>query len=121
MGRERSCVPGPFLLSDTVEIKITLPDGSERTVPKGTPALEVARGISERLAKKALAAKVNGKVVDLSRPLIADAAFEVILEGTPDGVEVQRHSTAHIMASAVQKLFPGTKVTIGPTVENGFY
>jgi threonyl-tRNA synthetase len=103
------------------EIKITLPDGSQRSVAKGTPALEIARGISERLAKKALAAKINGKVVDLSRPIVEDASFEVVLEGTPDGLEVCRHSTAHIMASAVQKLFPGTKVTIGPTVEHGFY
>jgi threonyl-tRNA synthetase len=102
-------------------ITLTLPDGATREVPAGTTALDVARSISERLAKKALAAKVDGRVIDLSRPLVADAKLEIILEGTPDGLEVQRHSTAHIMASVVQKLFPGTKVTIGPTVEHGFY
>ena len=102
-------------------VVLTLPDGSTREVAVGTTGLEVARSIGERLAKKALAVKLDGQVLDLSRPLTQSGAFAVITEGTPDGLEVQRHSTAHIMASVVQKLFPGTKVTIGPTVEHGFY
>jgi threonyl-tRNA synthetase len=102
-------------------ISLTLPDGSHREVSRGATGLEIARGISERLAKRALAAKLDGRVIDLSRPIKESASFEVVLEGSEAGLEVMRHSTAHIMASAVQKLFPGTKVTIGPTVENGFY
>jgi threonyl-tRNA synthetase len=102
-------------------VRITLPDGSHREVPRGAKAAEIARAISDRLAKRAVAARVDGRLTDLSRPVDGDCTFELILADSEDGVEVMRHSTAHIMASAVQKLFPGTKVTIGPTVENGFY
>ena len=103
------------------DLTLTLPDGSTRNLPAGSTALDAARSIAERLAKKALAAKLNGQVVDLSRVLAESGSFEVILEGSPEGLDIVRHSTAHIMASVVQKLFPGTKVTIGPVIENGFF
>ncbi|MBI2396228.1 MAG: threonine--tRNA ligase [Xanthomonadales bacterium] len=102
-------------------ITITLPDGAKREYAANTTIGEVAASIGAGLAKAALAGKVDGKLVDLSHPLGADAALEIVTEKHPDALEVLRHSTAHLLAQATQRLFPDTQVTIGPVVENGFY
>ncbi|MBL0027574.1 MAG: threonine--tRNA ligase [Rhodanobacteraceae bacterium] len=102
-------------------ITITLPDGAKREYAANTTIGEVAASIGAGLAKAALAGKVDGKLVDLSYPIAADAALEIVTEKHPDALEVLRHSTAHLLAQATQRLFPGTQVTIGPVVENGFY
>ncbi|RAL26229.1 threonine--tRNA ligase [Thermoflavimicrobium daqui] len=103
------------------QIKVILKDGSERMVEAGTPFAEIAASISRSLAKKAVAAKINGQVVDLSRPLEEEGELEILTLQDPEGVEVMRHTAAHVMAQAVARLFPGTKFAIGPVIENGFY
>jgi threonyl-tRNA synthetase len=100
---------------------LTLPDGSTREVLAGTTGLAVAASIGSRLAKDALAVKLNGKVLDLSRGLSESGPFEVVTPSHPDALEVYRHSTAHLTAHAVKRLFPGVKIGIGPAIENGYY
>jgi threonyl-tRNA synthetase len=102
-------------------ITITLPDGAKREYAPATTIAEVAASIGAGLAKAALAGKVDGKLVDLSFPINADAALEIVTEKHPDALDVLRHSTAHLLAQATQRLFPDTQVTIGPVVDNGFY
>ncbi len=102
-------------------ITITLPDGAKREYAPNTTIGDVAASIGAGLAKAALAGKVDGKLVDLSYPIAADAALEIVTEKHSDALEVLRHSTAHLLAQATQRLFPDTQVTIGPVVENGFY
>ena len=102
-------------------IEITLPDGSKKSVAEGTSPLEVAQGISPRLADSAIVAKVNGELFDLTRPLDHDATLEVLTAKNPESLEVYRHSTAHLLAAAVLELYPETKLGIGPPIENGFY
>ncbi|MHB8798498.1 MAG: threonine--tRNA ligase [Thermoanaerobaculia bacterium] len=102
-------------------VRLTLPDGSVREVAAGTTGEAVAASIGARLAKDALAVKVDGQVLDLKRPLTASGAFEVITPKHPDALEVYRHSTAHLTAHAVKRLFPGVKIGIGPAIENGYY
>jgi threonyl-tRNA synthetase len=102
-------------------IKIKLPDGSEKSLPRGASALDVASGISPRLASAALAAKVNGTVVDLNRPIEQDAEVRILTEKDPESLEVFRHSSAHLLATAVLELFPETKLGHGPPTENGFF
>ena len=102
-------------------IKITLPDGSVREYPKGTTSLEVARSISEGLARKVLAAKINGQVWDASRPVYEDATLKLLLWDDTDGKSTFWHSSAHLMAEAVESMFPGVKFWVGPPVERGFY
>ncbi len=106
-------------MSDTIHIKF--PDGSMKEVPKGTTPLEIARGISPRLADAAVAAKTNGSLVDLSRPLEKDADLRIVTEKDPEALEVLRHSSAHLMAAAVLELFPETKLGHGPATESGFF
>jgi threonyl-tRNA synthetase len=103
------------------QITVTLPDGSERSVPEGTTPLEVATAIGPRLAKAALAAKADGEWIDLDRPLDHDVALALITPDSDDGREVLRHSTAHVLAEAVTQLFPGAKYAIGPAIADGFY
>src|SRR5947199_5127549 len=103
------------------QVKITLPDGSQREYDAGTTPAEIASSIGKRLAKDALAAKVDGEWVDLDRPIDHDAAVTIVTAETADGREVLRHSTAHVMAQAVTDLFPGARYAIGPAIENGFY
>lgn len=100
---------------------ITLPDGSQRQFDEPVSAQQVAMDISPGLAKAALAAKVNGQLVDLSHVIEQDANVSIITDRDPEGLEVIRHSTAHLLAQAVKKLFPKAQVTIGPVIENGFY
>src|SRR5450631_2678049 len=103
------------------DIHVTLPDGSVQTVPAGTKPIDIAQKISPRLADAALVAKVNGDLFDLSRPLEKDTTLQILTAKDPDSLYVYRHSTAHLLAAAVLELFPGTKLGIGPPVENGFY
>jgi len=100
---------------------ITLPDGAKRDVEDGASSMDVAKGISKSLAKKVLAAKINGELWDALRPLEGDCTLELVTAQDPEGLELIRHDCAHVMAEAVQELFPGTQVTIGPVIENGFY
>ncbi len=103
------------------EIKITLPDGSAKEYEKGITGLEIAESIGKRLAQDALAIEVNGKLMDLSAKINGDSKIKIITFKDKQGIEVFRHSTAHILAQAVTELFPGVKLTIGPVVDEGFY
>jgi threonyl-tRNA synthetase len=102
-------------------INITLPDGSRRPFEHPVSVAEVALSIGPGLAKAALGGKVDGKLVDASFRIDHDAALEIVTDKHPDALDVLRHSTAHLLAQAVQRLFPGTQVTIGPVIDNGFY
>jgi threonyl-tRNA synthetase len=100
---------------------VQLPDGSMKEVPEGATVADVAASIGKRLAKDAIAGKVNGKVVDVYTPVPDGAKVEIVIPKSDEGIDTIRHSTAHLMAMAVQELFPGTQVTIGPVIENGFF
>lgn len=102
-------------------VSITLPDGSQREFEAPVTVSQIAESIGPGLAKAALAGKVNGELVDTSCPIHEDASLAIITARDPEGLEVIRHSCAHLMANAVQNLFPGAQVTIGPVIENGFY
>ena len=101
--------------------KITLPDGSKLDVNEGTTAAQLAEQIGLGLAKAALAARINGQLVDLSTPLKGDVSLQIITVKDAEGLEVMRHSCAHVMAEAICRLWPETKLVYGPTVEDGFY
>ncbi|MBL0184084.1 MAG: threonine--tRNA ligase [Chitinophagaceae bacterium] len=102
-------------------IKITLPDGAVREYEKGTSAYGIAKSISEGLAKKILAASINGQVWDVSRPINEDASLKLLTWDDADGKSTFWHSSAHLMAEAVESLFPGVKFWVGPAIEKGFY
>ena len=102
-------------------IKITLPDGAIREYESGVTALEIARSISEGLARKVLAANVNGQVWDATRPITTDSTLKLLTWTDTDGKSTFWHSSAHLMAEAVESLFPGVKFWVGPAVDNGFY
>ena len=102
-------------------IHLTFPDGARREFPDGVTGAEVAESISRSLRKRAMALKVDGTVRDLSAPVPDGAASEVLTREAPESLELIRHDAAHVMAEAVQSLYPGTQVTIGPVIENGFY
>lgn len=102
-------------------VTVTLPDGSTKQVENGAPAKAVAEAISPRLADAALAAFVDGRLVDLAYPLTADAKVQIVTNKTPEALELYRHSTAHLLAAAVTNLFPGTQCGIGPPLDDGFY
>jgi threonyl-tRNA synthetase len=104
-----------------MDVNITLPDGSSRRVPAGTPVREVAAGISPRLAKAALAAVVDGRLVDLTFPLDADSSVRLVTADSPEALPLHRHSTAHLLAAAVTNLFPGVQCGIGPATDEGFF
>src|SRR6267142_1949375 len=103
------------------EITITLPDGSSRTVSAGTPVRDIAAAISPGLAKAALAAIVDGKLVDVAYPLQHDASVRIVTDRNPEALPLVRHSTAHLMAAAVTNLFPGAQCGIGPATDEGFF
>ncbi|AFN56423.1 Ser-tRNA(Thr) hydrolase /threonyl-tRNA synthetase [Zymomonas mobilis] len=104
------------------KIRITLIDNSEREVLQGTTTTQIAASISTSLAKKALAGRFNGQMIDLSQPLLEDGRLEIITaENEAEALELVRHDYAHILAEAVQKLFPGTQITFGPVTDDGFY
>ena len=100
---------------------IRLPDGSERVFEEPVSVAQVAASIGSGLARAALAGRVDGKLVDTSHVIAADAALAIITDRDAEGLEVIRHSTAHLLAYAVKELFPEAQVTIGPVIDNGFY
>ena len=102
-------------------ITVTFPDGNQRQFESGTTSAQIAASISKSLEKKAAAAVVDGALADLSDPLTKDVKLELITRDDPRALELIRHDAAHVLAEAVQELFPGTQVTIGPVIENGFY
>ena len=102
-------------------IKITLPDNSVREVAKGTTAMEIARSISEGLARNVLSAKVNGEVIDATRPINEDATLQLLTWNDTEGKSTMWHSSAHLMAEAIEFFYPGVKLAIGPPIKNGFY
>ena len=102
-------------------IRLTLPDGSVREVPSGTTGRELAESIGPGLAKAALAIRIDGQIRDLSRPIDADAKVSILTDRDPDALEVLRHSSAHILATAVREIFPGAGIGFGPPIEDGFY
>ncbi|MAW81759.1 MAG: threonine--tRNA ligase [Parvularcula sp.] len=102
-------------------VAITLPDGSVRKFDGAVTGLDIAEDISKSLAKKAIAVKVDDELRDLGEPIGADASVEIVTRDHPDALDLIRHDTAHLMAQAVQELYPGTQVTIGPNIEDGFF
>ncbi|MGH9632957.1 MAG: threonine--tRNA ligase [Bryobacteraceae bacterium] len=102
-------------------ITVTLPDGSSQQVPEGSRPIDIAKAISPRLADDAVVARVNQELFDLTRPLESDATVQILTSKNPEALEVYRHSTAHLLALAVQELFPETKLGIGPPTEAGFF
>ncbi|HIG22823.1 MAG TPA: threonine--tRNA ligase [Henriciella marina] len=102
-------------------INVTLPDGSKRQYEDGASPADVAESISKSLAKAALAAKVNGELYDLNRPLDGDAEVAIVTARDKEGLELIRHDAAHVLAQAVQEMYPDTQVTIGPVIDDGFY
>src|SRR5712675_3769336 len=102
-------------------LNIRLPDGSQKSFPGPTTVAEIAQAIGAGLARAALAGKVNGKLVDTGYKVDADSEVSIITERDPEGIDVLRHSTAHLLAHAVKELFPDAQVTIGPVIEDGFY
>lgn len=103
------------------EIKITFPDGAVKDFPAGSSTKEIAESISKGLAKKALAGKFNGELVDLIRPLESDGSIEIITPDHEDALQILRHSTAHLMANALRRLYPDIKFGVGPAISTGFY
>jgi threonyl-tRNA synthetase len=102
-------------------ISVTFPDGASRPFPAGTTGAEIARSISPSLAKKTVAMALDGELADLADPVVRDAKIEFVNRDDPRALELIRHDAAHVLAEAVQTLYPGTQVTIGPVIENGFY
>ncbi len=102
-------------------ISLTFHDGAKREFPSGITGVEIAKGISPSLLKRTVAMALDGTVVDLADPITADAKIELLNREDPRALELIRHDTAHVLAEAVQELFPGTQVTIGPVIENGFF
>ncbi len=108
-------------MNNEKEIKITFPDGNSVKKPYGITGLSIAKDISNSLAKQSVAIEINNELKDLSYPIITDASIKIIKRDSDEALELIRHDCAHVMAEAVQKLFPGTQVTIGPAIEYGFY
>ncbi len=103
------------------EIRVTLPDGSEKRLPQGSTGADLAKAIGPGLAKAALAVRVNGNVWDLTRPLPDGASVSILTDKDPQALDVLRHSSAHVLATAVRQLFPHAKIGFGPPIEDGFY
>ena len=103
------------------KIDITFPDGAVRSFEAGATGRDVAENLSKSLAKKAVLVRLDGQLRDLDRPIEASGRLEIVTREHPDVLEVIRHDASHVMAEAVQELFPGTQVTIGPAIEDGFY
>ena len=102
-------------------VALTFPDGARRDYPAGTTGLEIAKSISPSLAKRTVAMALNGSLADLADPIEHDGKIEFLTRDEPRALELIRHDCAHVLAEAVQTLWPGTQVTIGPVIENGFY
>ena len=102
-------------------VALTFPDGARREYPQGITGLDIAKGISPSLAKRTVAMALDGTVADLADPIEKDAKLEFLTRDDPRALELIRHDAAHVMAEAVQSLWPGTQVTIGPVIDNGFF
>src|SRR5437660_4908651 len=104
-------------------VRLRLPDGSLKEAPAGATPRQIAESIGKRLAQAAIAAKIDGEIVDLNRelPSTGEHSFQILTEKDPEALDVLRHSSAHVMARAVMRLFPDVQLAFGPTVENGFY
>src|SRR5437763_13916984 len=102
-------------------VALTFPDGARREYPNGIIGLDIAKGISPSLAKRTVAMALDGRLADLSDPIEHDAKIEFLTREDPRALELIRHDAAHVLAEAVQSLWPGTQVTIGPVIDNGFY
>src|SRR3954466_5385489 len=102
-------------------VALTFPDGARRDFPNGSTGLDIAKGISPSLAKRTVAMALDGVLADLGDPIEHDVKIEFISRDDPRSLELIRHDAAHVLAEAVQSLWPGTQVTIGPVIENGFY
>jgi threonyl-tRNA synthetase len=109
------------ILTNKMMIKVTLPDGTVKEYPKGTTSLEVAKSISEGLARNVLAAEVNNEIIDATRPLNEDVTLSLLTWNDDGGKMAMWHSSAHLMAEAIEALYPGVKLAIGPPIERGFY
>src|SRR2546427_594205 len=103
------------------ELVLTLPDGSERRVPTGTTPRAVAESIGPRLAKAAIAAKLDGSIWEMDRPLTLSGPFQILTDKDPDALYCLRHSAAHALATAVRRLHPDAGIGFGPPIEDGFY
>ncbi|HXH63826.1 MAG TPA: TGS domain-containing protein, partial [Gemmatimonadales bacterium] len=103
------------------ELHVTLPDGSTKTLPAGATGMDVAKAIGPGLAKAALAIRVNGDIRDLGRPVPDGAKISILTDKDPNALDVLRHSSAHVLATAVRQLFPHAKIGFGPPIEDGFY
>lgn len=103
------------------QINIQFPDGNSKAFDKGTTTEDIAQSISPGLRKKAVAGKFNGQMVDLTRPLEEDGSIEIVTPGSEEALEVLRHSTAHLMAQALKRLYGDVKFGVGPVIEGGFY
>ncbi|MBW2221602.1 MAG: hypothetical protein JRF22_03615, partial [Deltaproteobacteria bacterium] len=101
-------------------VKVTFPDGEIATYPKGTPVLQIIQ-TKKDVSSSITAVRANGNLLDLSSPILGDSKLEFISLDSEEGQDILRHSTSHVMAQAVQELYPGVKVSIGPSIENGFY
>src|SRR5437870_11444006 len=102
-------------------VALTFPDGARREYPNGSTGLDIAKGISPSLAKRTVAMALDGTLMDLNDSIERDAKIEFLTREDPRSLELIRHDCAHVLAEAVQTLWPGTQVTIGPVIENGFY
>ena len=102
-------------------VAVTFSDGARREFPPGTTGFDIAKGISPSLAKRTVAMALDGELADLSDPIERDARLEFVSRDDPRALELIRHDCAHVLAEAVQSLWPGTQVTIGPVIEHGFY
>src|SRR5215218_8425193 len=102
-------------------VALTFPDGARREYPNGSSGFDIAKGISPSLAKRTVAMALDGALADLNDKMERDARIEFLSREDPRALELIRHDAAHVMAEAVQALWPGTQVTIGPVIENGFY
>src|SRR5207344_2344617 len=102
-------------------VALTFPDGARRDYPNGITGLDIAKGISPSLAKRTVAMALDGSLADLNDPIEQDAKIEFVARDDARALELIRHDCAHVLAEAVQSLWPGTQVTIGPVIENGFY
>ncbi|MBU8879660.1 threonine--tRNA ligase [Bacillus sp. FJAT-29790] len=102
-------------------VKLSFPDGAVKEFPKGTTTEDIAASISPGLKKKAIAGKLNGQMYDLRRPIEEDGAIEIVTQGSEDALEVLRHSSAHLMAQAIKRLYKNVKLGVGPVIEGGFY
>ena len=103
------------------EVNLTFPDGAVKTYAAGTTPLEIANGIAKSLAKKAVTAKLNGNYVGMNDEVLEDGDFELVTKDQPEALQILRHSTSHLLAQALKRLYPNMHFGVGPAIENGFY